>query len=254
MKGVIICATQRSGSTMVLEDMRNTGVLGIPEEYFIPWNPSKKNVDWEKSLLSIIKRSSSENGFFSIKVMANHLPLIDECLRGTKYDVDEDIDSSQLYPRFYNAFKGCKFLMIRRDNIVRQAVSREISRQTGINHATQKETDTHFAGNLLPGYSKEYNDSVRYKKDALDREILKISSENTLWESFFETNGINNPLVLRYEQVCKNFPNYLKRIALFSNIELDNSFEFVKRKMVKLSNNKNDEWVRNYLIDSGYKI
>jgi LPS sulfotransferase NodH len=32
MTEIILCATQRCGSTMVIEDMRNTGVLGMPEE------------------------------------------------------------------------------------------------------------------------------------------------------------------------------------------------------------------------------
>jgi hypothetical protein len=32
-KGLIICATPRSGSTLLLEDIRSTGYFGKPEEH-----------------------------------------------------------------------------------------------------------------------------------------------------------------------------------------------------------------------------
>jgi LPS sulfotransferase NodH len=34
MSGLIVCATQRSGSTLLCELLKATGVTGIPNEYF----------------------------------------------------------------------------------------------------------------------------------------------------------------------------------------------------------------------------
>ncbi|NYT74345.1 hypothetical protein HZU72_18220 [Halomonas sp. QX-2] len=252
MPGLILCATQRCGSTMIVEDIRNTGVLGLPEEYFIPWDSSKKEVDWVAALQGIKNKAKTSNGFYSIKVMANHLPVIDECLKGSRFDTKDS--NSVLFPRFREAFKDCKFLMIRRDSIVRQAVSREMSRQTGVNHATKNENDEHFAGNLMKGYQENYNKKTHYNLKGVGNEVKKISAENALWESFFESNEIKSPLVLRYEEVCKNFPAYLTRISNFTNVPLEQDLDFQQRKMVRLSNSVNDEWVKSYLKDFGYSV
>ena len=73
MTEIILCATQRCGSTMIVEDMRNTGVLGMPEEWFIPWQKDRSDEDLAKDLASIRRRASSQNGVCAIKVMC-HIP------------------------------------------------------------------------------------------------------------------------------------------------------------------------------------
>ena len=80
MTEIILCATQRCGSTMIVEDMRNTGVLGVPEEWFIPWDPQKTDINWAENLAGVRKRATGENGVMAIKVMANQLHNIEACL------------------------------------------------------------------------------------------------------------------------------------------------------------------------------
>jgi len=231
---------------MVLEDIRNVGGLGVPEEYFIPWD-SSKNKDWEMYIENIKKNAATSNGVYSVKVMANQLPVIDKCLIGTKYDKSNGVRG--VYPRFKEAFSDCKFLMLKRDSIVRQAISRELARQTGINHATKNSDDQHFAGNLMLGYDESYNRRSSYQVDRLSREVVKIAAENSVWEHFFDSHGIKSPLVLRYEEICKNFPGYLGRIARFLGVEISEDTIFEERKMVKLSNNINDDWFDCFIHD-----
>jgi len=122
-----------------------------------------------------------------------------------------------------------------------------MSRQTGINHATGKSDDDHFAGNLLKGYDKKYNERAKYNQAAIDADVIAISKENLIWESYFKSWGVNYPLALRYEEICKNGPAYLQRIAKASALELTDDQLPLDRKMVKLSNSKNDEWCDAYL-------
>lgn len=251
MKGIILCATQRCGSTMVVEDMRNTNILGLPEEYFIPWDSSRTDINWGEALERVKKRASTDNGFFSIKVMASHIPVIDACLIGTAYDNSEE--NGLLYPRFFNAFKDCKFVFLKRDSVVRQAISREISRQTGINHATGNASDNHFAGNLMKGYDAKYNKNVTYSFESVASEVLNISAENALWDMFFTSHNIANPLVLRYEEICKNFPSYISRISKFANLPLPENLTYKNRSMVRLSNETNELWLSNFIKDSKVK-
>jgi len=241
---IILCATQRCGSTMVVEDMRNTGVLGNPEEYFIPWNPQKIDVNWLESLEGISQKASTENDVVCIKVMANQLPSVNECLKQAWGE--KNINLTGDYPYFRALTKNASYVFLRRDSIVRQAISREMSRQTGVNHATKNSSDDHFAGNLMKGYSSSYNEKVTFRESSLSADVISIVRENTTWENYFTSWSIKNPLVLRYEEICKNSPSYLERIAKYSSIELETDLLPKKRSMVKLSNELNDKWCEKY--------
>jgi len=102
-KLIVICATQRCGSTMVVEDMRATGVLGVPEEYFIPWKTSNEDIDWSQQLRQIEKKSSTDNGVAAVKIMANQLLDIENCLRDS-WD-DETPTGDGIYP--FNTTRQC---------------------------------------------------------------------------------------------------------------------------------------------------
>ncbi|WCL55125.1 Stf0 family sulfotransferase [Gimibacter soli] len=240
-KKIILCATQRCGSTMICEDMRNAGVLGQPEEYFLPWNPAKSDANWPQSLGGIIKRATSENGVFAVKLMANQIGKVDACLAGLEgAPVHTD---GKAFPHVQAMFGDAVWVWLRRDDLVRQAISREMATQTGVNHATAKADDKHFAGNLMKGYKADYNQQARFNEHALAAKITAIVEENLLWQRFFHDWGIE-PLTLHYEENCKDFPGYLQRLAAFAGIEL--AGEFAERKMVRLSNARNDEWFEAY--------
>jgi len=243
-KLIIICATQRCGSTMVVEDMRSTGVLGKPEEYFIPWDPTKSDINWINQLETIANKASTDNGVIAVKVMADQLPRIDECLKSTDLQIPED-SKGKLFAHFRELTKNARFIFIRRDNVLRQAISRVMSSQTGINHATENVSDEHFAGNLLRGYKSSYNDSTIYDKHSIEKHMFKIVQENLLWEAFFNEWDISNPLSLRYEEICKNSPTYLNRVSRHASVEIDLGKH--ARKMVKLSNQKNEKWYNTYI-------
>lgn len=229
---------------MVVEDMRSTGLLGVPEEYFIPWDPEKE-IDWMQQLDQIASKAASSNRTIAVKVMANQIATIDNCLKNSWKNREPVQSNNTLFPYFRKITESAKYVFIRRDNIVRQAISRGMSRQTGINHATGNSSDEHFAGNLMRGYESNYNSRVKYDQTKLEKDILQINNENLLWERYFEKWGISHPLVLRYEEICKNFPAYIERIGRYVDTEI--SSKDVERKMVKLSNAKNEEWLDKYV-------
>ena len=244
-KLIIICATQRCGSTMVVEDMRNTQVLGNPEEYFIPWDPGNDGVNWIDNLETIAKKASSSNGVVAIKVMSNQLRKIEQCLEHADFVFEELAGSEGVFPRFRALTKNAYYIHIRRDNLLRQAISRSMSRQTGINHAVPNSSVEHFAGNLLKGYTEKYNEKANYRHEELEGEMFNIVNENIRWEAFYSSWGINNPLTLRYEEICKNGTLYIDRVSRYVDVEVKQRDS--ERKMVKLSNKKNEQWYDSYL-------
>ncbi|MBW6416192.1 hypothetical protein J5Y17_00580 [Celeribacter sp. PS-C1] len=229
---------------MIVEDMRNTGVLGQPEEWFVPWSAKKPGINWRQALGGVVKRSTSDNGIAAIKVMANQLAPVEECLA-----TFSDAPSDAPYSRFAQVTKTAQFVKLERSDLVYQAISRVIARQTGINHATGQKGDAHFAGNLMDGYQSDYNARTRYDYKMIRDECTRITLENLTWSRFFETHGIV-PEVLRYEDVSQD-PDmkHLDMLASLLGVALPE--ERAQRKMVKLGNARNTEWREQFYTDLG---
>ncbi|MFN7002762.1 MAG: Stf0 family sulfotransferase [Roseinatronobacter sp.] len=240
---IVLCATQRCGSTLVVEDMRNSGVLGQPEEWFIPWDPAKTDHNWKEAFDSIEKRASSENGVSAVKVMANQLFRIEGCL-------ESFVTPAQTgpFPHFRAAFGSSVWVWLRREDVVYQAISRLMAQQTGINHATARKEDPHFAGNLARGYDSAYNQGTQYRYGGLLRQVTAITLENLAWKQFFSAHGIE-PLELIYEDVIKDDTmRHLDRIS--AAIGQSEAPPRQPRRMVKLANARNDEWHGRFYRDA----
>ena len=98
----LVCATERSGSTLLCELLAGTGVAGRPEEYFEflsasgrvrqpreyfpadadpeilellpPLEPALPEVPWERRLAEARERGTTANGVFGAKMMWAYLP------------------------------------------------------------------------------------------------------------------------------------------------------------------------------------
>lgn len=231
---------------MIVEDMRNTGVLGRAEEYFIPWTPDQPDQNWDQRLKGLKKAGTGENGVFAVKVMANQLRRADLCLAQRQSINLVDVNKDGVFPHFHHTFKGAHFIWLKRNDILRQAISRLMALQTGINHATGQEQDKHFAGNLLKGYQQGYNEKTVYNKARLNQLTNDIVRENMIWQRFFRDWNIS-PTVFYYEEITGDFPGYLQKIAQTVNVELPADLN--ERKMVKLSNKRNEEWFDQFTND-----
>jgi len=239
---IILCATQRCGSTLIAEDMRNCKELGSPEEYFIPWKNAATHSNWKQSYLSICKKAKGVNGVSALKIMANQLPIIEECLSTFVHP-----SSFGDFPCFASIFSTSKWVWLKRNDLVAQAVSRVIAKQTGINHATKSQDDEHFAGNLLKGYTDDYNTLAKYNFKAILSQVISINMEDLCWSRFFSRLGIA-PLVLVYEDVIRD--EHFTHIDKLADL-IGHSHPKVKppRKMVKLSNSINSDWTERFFED-----
>ena len=128
MKKIILCATQRCGSTLVVEDMRNTGMLGQPKEWFLPWMPpNKPDRDWAKALKNVYARGGGANGVFAVKLMANQLFAVDSALASLT-----TARSDGEFAHVATEFEGAVWVWLRRRDVVAQAVSRLMARRAEI--------------------------------------------------------------------------------------------------------------------------
>lgn len=208
---VVVCATQRSGSTMVCEDLSLIG-CGHPNEYFLKWKP-KKGVDWARELDAIVEKHSVDDRF-AVKIMANQLRDIDACL-ATFLEASD-------FPRFAHfatAFKDALWVWVRRSDLLGQAISHYVAMNTGTYHAIRRKIG------FIPGRSKplstiSYRD-VPYNFDKIVREWNTFMHQDLLWSEFFRQNGIE-PVVVNYEEAVEEAGRlkYLARIAGLTGTEL----------------------------------
>lgn len=144
-----------------------------------------------------------------------------------------------LFFRFHKIFEKAVWVWLRREDIVAQAVSRMIAKQTGINHATSGEG--HFAGKLLAGYHDDYNSHAQYNYEEIMRECTAITLENLAWQRFFDSFNIS-PIMFYYEEVVKDASlSHLDIMASAAGITTPLAKK--DRKLVKIGNSRNDKFV-----------
>jgi LPS sulfotransferase NodH len=232
---LIILATQRSGSTMVCDDIRNVGNLGLPEEYFIP----AKNINKErKSCLKFLKRIIEKSRvpqteITSVKIMADQLEAVDQVYTGAEI-YSEGIDNQYLFLKKARAVIYCY-----RSNLVKQAISRLMARKTGYCHSVRDTSKETFAGNasLL---EEEYNAKVQISPKEVIEEAKKIEKENQLILEVIEQKNIK-PLISSYEDYIEK-PKCVLDLALkIYGTEIHQKDIYRKRTLKKMPESKSLE-------------
>ncbi|WP_438363060.1 Stf0 family sulfotransferase [Nioella halotolerans] len=239
----MVCATQRCGSTLFLEDMRNIGILGMPEEYFISWIDGPQDQDWRKKLQELHDKARSANGVTAVKIMANQLSGIDNRLATL---VSSDADG--IFPHVAHTFNDALWVWLHRRDVVEQAISRVIARQTKVYHATEDHKFEHFTGNAMRGYDENYNRDAEYDRTQIFREVNSITLEALTWRHFFESHKIT-PLEFVYEDVVqdedmRHLDMLMKRLGIAGPVSK------TSRTSAKLGNRRNIEWRERFLREA----
>jgi len=232
---IVVCATQRSGSTMVCEDITNSGILGKPEEWFLSWNPEQKK-DWQSELDAVKAKGSTENGIFSVKLMANQLRHVDACLSGI---IEPGSDGP--YPHLRGLFRDAVWVWVRRQDTVDQAISHYIAKKRGVYHTVEK------TSGFVPGSSvttKGFKDKdIPYGFQEILSEWSRVERDNLVWNSFFDETGIS-PYVIWYEHAPKN-----AAVGVAAHFWMDRQIETKPRNLVKLPSRRNMEIRKRFLAD-----
>ena len=114
----MVCSIPRSGSSLLCELLCATGRAGAPTEFFDATLMKEFSTAWqvesfEQYLDALLRKKTSPNGVFGVKV---HY--------GQFIDAFGDADVTGLFPNL-------RFIYIRRQDHVRQAVSYARAEQTG---------------------------------------------------------------------------------------------------------------------------
>jgi LPS sulfotransferase NodH len=176
-----ICTTVRSGSNLLCEILRGSGLAGCPDEYFYsafyPRLFARYGADsFESYVPRVLETTTSENGVFGAKMMASYffhqfaaevrqLPIAGEPGRTT----------AELLAR---AFPGLRYIWLTRRDKVRQAISHLRAAQTGVWHSAE-----------LDG-SGAAGSEASYSYEGLANAILSDAAGNAEWQQYFSDSAI----------------------------------------------------------------
>ncbi len=250
-KSYIICATPRSGTTLLCDLLADTGVAGRPDSFFrrqsIPWWTDYLNVpmtDWDSELdfdraylAAVLKEGAGgtdggpdgETGVFGMRLM-----------RESAGDLLARLDA--FYPglpsdgaRFEAAFGPPLYVHLTREDKVAQAVSRLKAEQSGLWHVN---ADGSERERLKPA------EAPAYDADALAGQVAAYEEQDAAWASWFAREGIE-PLRITYEALSSDPQAVLARIL--SALGLNPAVaETVKPRTAKLSDQESRDWTARF--------
>ncbi len=217
---VLIASTPRCGSHMIGHAMARTGLLGVPFEYCNPsnmsvWMQRLGTISPEATLRAIIARRSTANGMFGIKAHFTQC----ETLGGPQ--------------QLFKALPGLRVVHLRRADVLRQAISYAVARQTGVWIKGQEPTSE----------TAVYDASLI--ADCLD----DIAVQNAGWSTAFAKAGIR-PLNLYYEDAASDLQFAVTQVARFMNVvSSDETIEVETATERQGRNGMTKNWVERYTQD-----
>jgi trehalose 2-sulfotransferase len=207
MWSYLVCATPRSGSTLLCELLKDTGVAGRPEEYFearsetgLPPHPGDylENLprtgagirddtrpprapehssllglsNYRDHLTRTFRLGTTANGVFGAKIMWQHLPD----LRTLTAELPE-YAHLELHELLGRLFHNPRYVWMTRRDKVRQAVSLWRALQTRSWRLDARHGDR-------PA-------ELRYRFEGIDHLVRTLHADDAAWQEYFERHGID---------------------------------------------------------------
>ena len=178
----LICATPRTGSTLLCGLLESSGVAGHPASYFNrrslqhyadEWQidrPRDGRID-EAFVRAAITAGRTPNGVFGCRIMGETMPELLADLSPSRLESgagDADLLSAR--------FGRLRYVHLRRRDVVAQAVSWAKALQTHFWHADEE---------VLPG-----GEPAHYDEELIDRLTTEIKELEKFWARWFISQGI----------------------------------------------------------------
>ena len=262
----LVCATPRSGSTLLCEALITTGLAGHPKEYFealketgIPRAPSdyfRKSESAELRVLAdtyarqgttvpvltgfanyaeylafALETGTTPNGVFGAKLMWGYLE--DFLLYLREIPAYRDLPVHQLLSTI---FPHLHYIHVFRADKVRQAISLWRAIQTWTWRQDQASLET-----SSPQTTKE----VVFHYEAINYLVQRIVSHEESWAQYFAEHDIQ-PFEVTYEELTSAYEETTVRILQYLSIPLPEKLVLVKPQMQRQSDALSEQWIEQY--------
>lgn len=229
-----VCATPRTGSSLLCQYLRATGVAGRPEEYLWRDNEPLYRERWNVSTYAdytacMLKEGTTPNGVFGLKADTGvYLQHIENQFR--------------TIPRFKGAlsfreilqdvFPNLKFIWITRRHKVRQAVSWWKAIQSN-------------AWALHKGEPAVNSSRLEYRFEAIDHLVNESIMREVAWQALF-TEWKVIPFTLVYEDYIQDYAGTVAQVLDFLGVTEPYELREEQVTLVKQADGLSDEWVQRY--------
>lgn len=247
VQSYVICATPRSGSTLLCDLLADTGVAGRPASYFrrqsishwarhlsVPANGEARGPDFERAYLEAVRgEGTSGTNVFGLRLMCESVDelskLLDRLYPGLPGDAD----------RFESAFGSTFYVHLSRQDKVAQAVSRLKAMQTGLWHVA---TDGSERERTMPPQEATYD------ADRIAEYVVELEAQDEAWTRWFVHNRIE-PLRVTYEALSRAPETTL--VNVLSALGLDPSIAAtIEPRTAKLANSENRDWISRFRAET----
>ena len=197
-RGYLLCASPRSGSTLLCDLLTRSQLAGDPRSYFRPASIPEFAAEWAVEIgaadgdaaygRAVRQHGDAGTGCFGMRIMWSDMGSF---LSRLRTDADQDQTDTQLLS---STFGIDRYVHLIRSDKVAQAVSLAIARQTGLWHRNADGTERERDRSHRP---------LRYDHDQIGTELRMLEAEEAGWQNWFSSAGIT-PLALRYEQLAED--------------------------------------------------
>ncbi len=272
----LVCATPRSGSTLICQALKTTGVAGRPEEYFealrhsgrprrpeeyfegvddrsilghlgergVGDEPTQRSPLWSRTAYDrylewAFEIGTTPNGVFGAKLMWGYFGDFVSLLRNVP-----EYSDLPLADVLDAVFPELTFVRVVRANKVRQAVSLWKAVQTATWRQEGEATGDGDGDPPYKSYLHEHRPQLRFHYRAIEHLLNQILIEEAQWDAFFEHARIRPVLVL-YENFEAEYEVATR--SVLERLEIDVPADLrIEPRMRKQSDGINDDWTRRY--------
>ena len=263
----LICATPRSGSTLLCEALDNTGIAGHPKEYFealketgLPRRPGEyfdtleddtvqellggyfqindeyaESVFWDgpgyaNYLCRVLDEGTTPNGVFGAKMMWGYFGDFIENVRQIPAYRDMIVPDI-----LATVFPNLHYIWVTRHDKARQAVSLWKAMQTG----TWREDER-----ACPCKKRAQKEPV-FNFEAIDHLMQRLTVHEEAWRYYFDICGIR-PFTVVYEELVSSYEKTALNILHYLDIPVPGELVLGERRMKQQANAHSEEWVQRY--------
>jgi trehalose 2-sulfotransferase len=226
---VFICGVPRSGTWLLAHLLHSSGVVGYPGEFFWRGDAERNREAWGVStfreyLDRVSEVGTAANGVFAAKLMWGYFDDFMSELRGLTGEYEQS-DLSVIG----SVFPHPRFVWMRRDDVVAQAVSWAKALKTGQFAAHQPRT-----GDAIFDYEQ------------IDGLAHAVRLHDGAWRRWFVAHGIE-PFEVTYEELCEDRLGTTLRALGFLGLEpLAEAKIAPPSGLQKQANEVDAEWIGRY--------
>jgi LPS sulfotransferase NodH len=263
-RSYLVCATPRSGSTLLCHLLDQTGVAGRPQEYFealrhsgVPRRPeeyfdrerhaniverlafrempdeprlSAPNPLWspetyDRYLAWALEQGTTANGVFGAKLMWGYLGDFARLLRGI-----EGLGALAVPQLLQAVFPGVRYVQITREDKVRQAVSLWKAVQT---QAWRREGGSASEPTIEPEFSFR----------AINYLVRMLTAHDASWDAYFLGLG-HEPLKVSYEELAAAPAPVVTRVLEHLEIDVPADWAIDAPRLEVQADALSENWVR----------